>query len=958
MHYNTQHTHQQTVAASELVRSLSPQSSRTGSFPLRLRVALLAATLCASAAGVQAQNAAGESASKDDESVVLDTLVVNGYKASTLKAEETKREQRQVVDAINAQDIGKFPDRSLGESMQRIPGVQISRDKGEVSQVLIRGLPDLVTTINGDEVFTGNGRSLATQDVPVQALAGIEVFKTSSADLQEGGIAGLLNVQLRNPFDFKGRMASASVNYRYTGPRGNSAKATYDPTFGALVSNRWKNNAGEFGLLVDAVLIKDRYNNPVQWLDVPDRVWAVESNGHAYRLEDSTMVNGKYVAPAGTTLAVMPMVGGVYAEGRRKRPMAHMAAQWRVSKDFELHSQLLYTGYRSRWQDDFLFTVTQWAVEANNVVVAADGPYTDTIFGKIGQIVKATVLPVYASGVDPYTATSTQAHDSQTNTVYANAGGRLRMDSLTWVSEVSYVSSRFQDNRMIIDQNVPTPQIDLYGYDSAGHGGFHATSTASANPMADPAQYRLRGLFQSWDDQVGAQLAWRNDVTYAVGNAFLQSLKGGLRLSSHNAKNHHAEGGMDVPTPGARPVPSAIFGPQFERLVPGVDRLGGPFATPDADYLLDNADIVRRYYGLSGDRLPENPNALFNQDENIAALYLSAQYAFKAGEIGFRGEVGVRGARTERTLRGKSLVGDITDASGKVITPQHYEDINIKSNNTDGLPSASLVVQWLPQLQSHFGVGKTIRRPDFGALNPGLNLTPPTINRAGYGSAGNPFLKPIESTNYDGTLEYYFEKNGYIQVSGFYRSLDGYLQSFGQYETINGLEYLVTRPNNSGKGTLKGFEVGAQKFFDFLPEPFKSFGVQANYTHIEGENQTKTALNGDSFVTTDLAGVARENYNAALIYEKGRLSARLALTHRGQFVDALRTARFQFDNIVKASDYVDLTVSYELTKNISLQFDALNLTAQNYESFQGSTIRPRDIRYGSRVFVAGIHWKL
>lgn len=904
--------------------------------------------------------AAAESAPKADSQ----TVVVTGLRRAIEKAETVKRESDQVVDAINSEDIGKFPDRSLGEAMQRLPGVQISRNNGEASEVLIRGLPDLVTTVNGNDIFTGNGRRLSVQDLPVQALSGIQVYKSGSADQLEGGIAGLLNARLRAPFDFAGFTASGYANARIVDPRGTTEKSLKNGDIGGLVSNRWKTSSGEFGLLFDAALIKDDYSNPVQWQDVPDRVWLVRPDGSGRRLEDNEMVNGRYVVPgaepAGTRLGSLSHMGGVYAAGERTRPMAHAAFQWKPSADLEVNSQLLYTGYRSKWEETFVFTITGWAPTASGLSLGPEGPQCETRFGRICPILTATVPPI-PNGIDPFTASSTQAHDSKSDTLYGSIGTKWRKGALNWVSDLSIVKSKFEDDRIIVDQNILFPTVRLFTHDGDGHGGFTASTPNSPTALKDPAAYTLRGLFQSWDEREGRQIAWRNDLTYKLGDGFLQGLAGGLRLAQHDATNHSAEGGRDVPDPNNRQAPNTAFGAGFNTLVPGIDRNGGSFAAPDRDFLLDQRDRVRGYYGLPAGRLLEDPNRLFDQTERSLALHGMLRFAGEFGGIDLRGSAGLRAIRTDRTLRGKNRFGEIRDAQGSVITPERIEPFTLKSSDTDLLPNLAAVVGWTDKLQSHFNVGKTIRRPDFAQLNPAIAATPATINRPSYASAGNPELKPVKSINVDATLEYYFDKNGYAQVAVFHRDIDGYIQGFSQQEIIDGQPYDVSRPNNSGKGKLKGLELGVQKFFDFLPDPWNGFGVQANYTYIEGKNQRRTTLNGSTFVDDGLPGVARNSYNLALLWEKFGITGRLALTHRGDYAEALNTGRFGFDNRVKASNWVDLSIGYELTKSVALQFDALNLTKESYRSYQangGLEYQPRDIRYGSTAYSFGLRFKL
>ena len=124
-----------------------------------------------------------------------DDIVVTGLRRSLQTAQALKRDSDQIVDAVVAEDIGKLPDNNASEALARITGVQVNRSSDEAGGVQVRGLPNLTTTYNGREMFTAELRNVALQDFPAGALAGLEVYKTTSADLIEGGIAGLINVR-------------------------------------------------------------------------------------------------------------------------------------------------------------------------------------------------------------------------------------------------------------------------------------------------------------------------------------------------------------------------------------------------------------------------------------------------------------------------------------------------------------------------------------------------------------------------------------------------------------------------------------------------------------------------------------------------------------------------------------------------------------------------------------------
>lgn len=906
--------------------------------PICAATALLT-TLGATAAWAQASAPAPAAAAS--EAAATQTIEVSGIRKSIKTAEDIKRDALQVVDSINADDIGKFPDRSVGEALQRVAGVQVGRDRGETSSIIIRGLPDVATSLNGNEIFTGSGRRLAYQDLPVQSVAGLDVYKSATANQFEGGIAGAINVRLRAPFDYKGLTATAYADVRRSKTEGSSqAPAQSDPGFGALISNRWKSGSDEFGAMLDVSYKKDVWGYPVQWNDEPSRIFSVDAAGNGIRLEDN-----QPIAPLrpGDRLGTLPHVGGIYNTGERERTSLHAALQWKPNAQLELNAQFLSMGFKGRSEADWIFSIAGWAPNISNAVLDTGAAGCTTKLGTICPILSATAPPTQ---FDPYTATSTQANDERTTTNFASVGGQYRDGGLRVVSDLALTKSKFSYNKIIVDQQVPNATSSVFTNDADGHGGFKSITTpTSATPLKDARQFVLRGLVQDWGDFDGSQVQWRTDVDYKWGEGSFQALQGGVRLSSRKASAHSRDRFWETPN-GERRVPIDVFGADFNKLVPGIDRLGGGHITPNANYLLDNTDAVRAYYGAGVGRFPEDPDRFFSQNERTLTGHLSGRFGFDIGSVDVRGAIGARLVKVNRTLDGKKRIGDVVT------------DISSKSSETNVLPNFSAVLGWTDRLQSHVSVGKTITRPDFASLNPALSLIPGTVNTLGSGRAGNPNLKPTESISTDITLEYFFQKNGFIQLALFDRRIDGYLQNFSQDETIDGKQYSVSRPQNSGKGKLNGAEFGVQKFFDFMPAPWNGFGAQFNYTMINGSNQTKTSLNGNEFIKTTLAGIAKNSLNVALLYEGNGLTGRLAATRRGDYVEGVNVSRFGMDQTVKAATYVDLSLGYEINKNFSIQFDALNLTKARFESYIGDPSRPRDIRYSPTAFGVGLRFTL
>ncbi|MBB3220201.1 TonB-dependent receptor [Pseudoduganella umbonata] len=874
------------------------------------------------------------------------TVEVTGIRRSIRSAEQIKRDATQVVDSINAEDIGKFPDRAAGDALQRIAGVQVGRDRGETSTVTIRGLPDVVTTLDGNDIFTGRGRRLSYQDLPVQSIAGLDVYKSATPNQPEGGIAGAVNIRLRAPFDAPGQVTTGYLEARRQEINGSdAARSRYSPGLGVLHSNRWKTGVGEMGVLLDLAYNKEHWGYPVQWVDRPDRIFSVSPDGTAVRLNDD-----QPVAPLnpGDRLGNLPHVGGIYNAGDRERFSAHGAFQWKINPKLEFTTQYLGMGYRARNEVDYILAIVGWAPRLNGVVLGDRG--CDTPEGQICPILSANAPAAqFGPGAyewDPYVATSAWGVKERTNTHNLNMSLRFRDGPWDVTSSLAYTHSKFINDTVIVDQQIPNATVNVYTYGADGHGGYNAVTTpTSATPLRDPNAFVLRGMVQNWEESLGKQTQWRTDATYKLGGGFIRAINAGLRLSSRSTGYHSGEVASDLRS-AVRPSPVELFGPTFQSLVPGVDRLGGQYYVPSRDFLIDEADRVRVAYGMPAGRVPDDPSRMFEQRERTSTVYLSGRYQATLGGVEISGDAGVRAIHVKRKLEGTSRIGD-------VITP-----VDLSASENNYLPSISALVGWRDNLQSHLSAGKTLTRPDFLRLNPALSLIPPTVNAPGTGSAGNPQLAPTKSTNLDATLEYYFPNNGYAQIALFHRDIDGYLQNYTQDEIIDGQRYRVTRPQNSGKGTLKGYEFGTQKFFDFLPGFWSGFGAQYNFTWIDGDNETRLDPNSDVLTKTRLIDVAKKSHNLALLYEGHGLTGRLAATRRGDYVEQIAEPRFLQDRFVKASTYVDLSLSYEITPNISVQFDAINLTKEKYESYVGDPSRPRDIRYTPTTYGVGLRFKL
>ncbi|NWK97003.1 TonB-dependent receptor [Sphingobium lactosutens] len=861
--------------------------------PVALASASMFALMLSGAA--HAQDAATAAPQSDEPA----DIVVTGVRASLATAQRIKQNSVQIVDSIVAQDIGKLPDNTVSDALQRVTGIQVTRAGGEAGTVLIRGLPNTATLLNGREAFTGTGRGIALQDIPAELLAGVDVYKTSTPDLVEGGVAGVIDVRLRRPFDFDGFQVAGGGRAVYSDQAGK-----WGYLGSALVSNRWDTSIGEIGIMLSASHNRRRY-------------------------EDNTafdFVSNPIADPnSGNQIGVPDTVGGLYTQGDRRRTAYNASVQWRPAANLEFYVDALYTQYKNRYDTDFFVGLPK----AGNVTSITPNPD----------------YPALANGVtveNAYTITSNQAYEDKTTTYQINGGVKYTTDDNTTLSsELTYNRSRLPNRNMIVDTsfNAPTavynfdkggtPQIDIQGVD-----------------LTDPSAFTLRTLFDNHSVAVSRQWAWRGDVEHKFDDGFLSNFKIGARYTNRRVTSQAT---ASIPIAATNPVLVSTLPGEFWDLSPNglvKGRVGiGQFLDANGDYLLDNSDTVRGWFGQAvGDR-PFEPNLAFFDLEKTYAFYAQAGYRFDLGSVPVDGVFGVRVVNTVTALTGNG--------------------VDSRQNYLNALPSINARFGLMDNLQLRLAAGKTITRPNFADLNPLVTYVPSgsTGNQgyAGTGGGGNPALTPIKSDAYDITLEYYPSRNSSITAAGFYRKIKGYIQTYSQPEEYLGDTWLVNRPRNTGSGSLKGVELAYQQFFDFLPGALSGLGAQLNGTYTIGK--TEDPINGGK---QRIVNVSKYSYNVVAIYEKYGISARLAYNWRSSFVDSYNSGGLQASTIVAdPTGQLDFSASYDLTPAITLTFDATNITDRTYQDrFKGLnsltgvyTDTPRDTRTYDRTFEFGARFR-
>lgn len=863
-------------------------------------------------------------------------IIVTGVRQSLERAAEVKRNAVQVVDSIVATDIGKLPDPTVAAALQRVPGIQVQNDRNnELSTVRIRGLTDILTTVNGREVVTTTGRGFDLQDVPAEALARIDAFKSQTADQIEGGVAGTLDLRLNRPFSFRDPtlVLTARQNYATIADASN-------PQFGILAAGKADSGIGEIGALVNVTYSR------------AENIRSVSNLGER-RYSGGTPLNvpGLLVPQV---LRNMPDVGDV------KRFQANAALQWQATPSLQFYVDGLYTYFRSTTgfagfnPQPFTnnsriseITPSDYCFDARVNAGGTNPTLVNNANGTVGiqPFTVQRVCELKSARFDNVVINQNSSSEDITQKNKMVAGGAIfEQDRLKLTVDAAYQTSRsfLQNFNAEIGQRVPTVFVEFDDND-----GPSFTIDPSI-PLSSTNLSLRNSINQNYTLGEGNLLQARVDGEYEVGG-ILPKLRAGLRYAKRKAQFQEVRqtntvqsigfGNIGTPTEAnARLISSLPLSPDFLGVIGVAPRLNGgsAFLGVNPDYLRSERgrNELRALFNLPLRQPDFDPTKEFNAEEATYAGYIEGSYEIPLGSLTLDGVIGTRVIRTDRTIAG-------FERTGGTFTP-----IVAKRSDTDILPSATARLKFGESFQTRLTYSRSMRRPDFASLNPSESLTlVGNVFLLNNGTRGNPDLRPQQSDSIDMTAEYYFP-SGYVAVTGYYRSIKDRVVTSNTQETIDGLNYLISTPRNVGSVDLKGVEVSAQYFFDFLPGALSGFGVQGAFTLADSKIKGDDPLAGNPLV-----GVSRYNYTAGLLYDKKGLSARLIWTFRSKYINGDNTggvALRPFDpdrvneayvpvflSYVRPAGRLDFSVGYDVTDALRLDIGGTNILRNKTSIYWG-----------------------
>ncbi|MGM9515793.1 TonB-dependent receptor [Roseateles sp. DB2] len=827
--------------------------------PRRLRPSLLALASLATAPALAADEPPAPTAN------TLEQVEVRGVRATLKRNLAEKREAQNIVDTISAEDVGKFPDKNVADSLQRVPGISVDRIWGEGKAIFVRGTDKNLnmTQLNGQAVASSEWwlneaqtRSFNYDVLPSEIVGSLEVYKSPSADLDEGSIGGLVIVRTRRPLDFKDALTlQASAEALYSKLPGRT-----DPQLNGLLN--WRSADKTVGVLL--ALSRQQRTMRRDGLEMfPDG---------AYDIKDQTGAITKAYASWGGGSAIFRQ--------ERERSTANLAVQLQPSAQTDIVLNLMDSDMKmNNNNQNYLWQVGGLADKG---VVSVTDPRFITVSDGSKALVGGTVGPRTGVSFEPiYRESYVRSRLADLDGSYQ--GGRWKLHGQLGATSSEGGSSH--DRHFWMEGDTRT-QISL----GPDHYGVKYLDIKPLDPKAltlKAGDDRIRRM-ESREHYGQADLSWD------LGENFFNTLKLGLKLRDNTLRNQRTQGEAKPGSAGWQSFSLADLStgpsPQLSQAAATADALtqyawfDDGLVASKAIPMYDKAMVYR-----------ELLNEHYTIKERITAGYVKADFA--SGR--WHGDVGLRLVRTRQTSEGYQGNAD------KTFTP-----LSQTHRYNDALPSLNVIYDWSKEVIVRGAIGKAMARQTFDLLSPGLRRDGTVLTRA---YAGNPLLKPVHANQAEIGAEWYYADASLLAATLFVKKLDTFTYKASRQELVGGETLNVERPYNADNGAdIKGFELQWQQ-----PFGHSGFGTVVNYTFTDA---VAGAVAGQPRLK--VLGNSRDQLNLSGYYERHGLTLRLSYNYRSKSYGDV-----QMGGQVVNSAYGqwDASAAYDVTPKLAVYASAVNL---------------------------------
>jgi TonB-dependent receptor len=923
-------------------------------------------------------------------------IVITGIKASLTRAMDIKRDAVGVVDAISAEDMGKMPDSNLAESLQRITGVSIERANGEGSKVTVRGFgPDFnLVTLNGRAAASASfdSRSFDFGNLASEGVAGLEVYKTGRANVASGGIGASINIKTLRPLDKPG--LHASVGGKLLNDTTNRTGSDVTPEASFLLSDSFADDT--IGVALTGSYQKRDSGTTGAYVNQ----WNVKTLGSANDLkvlpnaviENGPAVGGKYILPSDLRYTI--------GDQERERTNGQLTLQFKPTD--KINATLDYTYSKNDWSQQRI-EQTLWFVDTRSHIVFDNSP------------IKAPLM--YSEWVpnpkDLSFARQVQGSIQENNAVGLNVSFDVTDDlNLTF---------DYSDSKAALDPHDPrASNLNVTG----ALGNIIKEQSVNFNAAVPVMWVKMddsqngannNGKFDAGDVSMSRANAQKQVADDEIKQARLDGTwkfdDKSIKFGAESRKNAYL--GLEYKNDdmsmgdwsGAAPslVPDAYYTPRnFLSEFDGYDTTGSWKNGMDWDFETVTAWAEGEakkgtpgFFGTVNGKYQVKPDPTTYRDiqEDVQAGYVMFDMPGELGGKAFHFNTGVRYEHTDVTA--STLVNPPTQVrwTGDNDLQTDYSSTQVgfarDASYSHVLPNIDFDINLADNVKGRVSLSKTIARANYGLLKADTSVSGNLQYNIGEGrqaSAGNPGLKPVESKNFDASIEWYYDDSSYVSLGYYRKDIDKFnstatidsvglfglrdvtqgprtaaakaqliaggnanpsiqqiysqlAKNEGQVDTNgNGKEnanilpnsgdplatWHVDTPVNNKSGVIDGFEFAIQHMFGD-----SGFGVQANYTTVNGSVAYDNAKSGiPQFALTGLSDTA----NLMAFYEKDGYSARVTYNWRDKFLYSTNVYNNE-PGYTASYESFDATLGYEINENLSVSLEALNLLGADKRNF-------------------------
>ncbi|MYM75016.1 TonB-dependent receptor [Duganella sp. FT134W] len=850
------------------------------------------------------------------------TVVVSGIRASLSSSLNTKRMQDGVVDAVSAEDAGKFPDTNIAESLQRVTGVQIQRNGGEGRYISVRGLgPEFNNVLVNGRTLTSDtgGREFSFDLLSSDLISKALVYKTSQPFLPEGGIGSTVDIQTARPLSGKvGHSSVVNVSESYDS---NSERKT--PNLSGMYS--FANAERNFGVTT-SLSYTDRASK--QNKAITD----------AWNYRDVSLINGDLnskgltMADVTTKKLYLPQSFGYQQENEsRKRLVGNLTVQYNPSPTWKMTADALYSRLDQR----------------NDVIAFSDWINPQLLGAQVNQNNQVTSFlrpgSTFYANNPALSGPGSLLGEANSNDMIVKGGDRLSITRAFGLNSKWALAPEWK-----LEGDVSTSRTTSYSPDMWVVAGmvprngdvlsFGGTpSVVFGDGIADPTAVRAHavsnGDIRNHDKLSEGRLGlnWNHEIGYFKG------IDTGLGYSQRSVDRTEWKNDAWNTFSGYHlPLPSSLF-----TVTPMENFMGNGAQVPSAylsfdPYAYMNYLNQRSILAQSNDpalyldttKYPNGPMAIdytlpsmWGVKEKVSNFFVDSKWE----GAGWSANAGVRVVHVQSSSTGISRVllsatkspNDTTFISnwGPMTTT------TVSNSYNSVLPSANLKFDLTSEMLLRLAASKTETRP--------------TLNQMGvdnyYGGrfgdvqtgGGNPYLKPMKSNNYDVSWEWYLSKTNYVSAAVFQKYVSDFLETRLVDMKIPQFDEIVhdTRVRNGQKGKIKGVEIAGQYAFDTATPWLRGFGVTANYTYVDASASREV---DSSTPACGYPGLSKQSYNGSLFYENSKFQARVSYNWRNHFSVDCGGGSTQ-PRTRAAYGQTDASLRYNLTPTLSLYADAINL---------------------------------